>query len=90
MDHHGLVAAVCRDLDLRVKIDVRSESKRSETKSQYRNRGISNDIEWSWFYKSTLIFKRLQFFESKPIERLLGKEIRAENLDDHRAGKSIR
>jgi len=88
MDHHGLVAAVCKDLKLAERIDQRMGR-------QDPRRIVSTGIAAIAMILNGLGFtnRRLyltpQFFESKPVKHLLGKEISAENLDDNALGKAL-
>ena len=70
MDHHGLVAAVCKDVGIATKIDKRIGGK-------YPCRIVSAGTAVVAMILNGLGFtnRRLyltpQFFESKPVERLL-------------------
>ena len=88
MDHHGIVAAVCRDLKLQDKVDNRLHSqdpRRVVSPGQAVVAMILNGLGFS----NRRLYLTPQFFENKPIDRLLDSSLSAKNLDDHTLGKAL-
>lgn len=87
LDHHGLVAAKCRDLRLAQRIDERLRS--------HPDRLVSHGTACVAMILNGLGFtnRRLyltpQFFESKPVELLLGPGIEAHHLNDDALGDAL-
>ena len=89
MDHHGLVAAVCKDLGIAEKIDNRLGNKDPRRLVSAGTAAIAMIINGLGFTNRRL-YLTPQFFESKPVELLLGnKAISAKQLDDHALGKAL-
>ena len=88
MDHHGLVAAVCKDLGVAQKIDSRMKQKDPRRIVSTGTSAVAMILNGLGFTNRRL-YLTSQFFESKPIERLLEGSIRAEHLDDHTLGKAL-
>ncbi len=87
LDHHGLVASQCPDLQLAQRIDKRL--------SRHPGRIVSYDTACVAMILNGLGFtnRRLyltpQFFESKPVEVLLGPGIEARHLNDDALGDAL-
>ena len=79
MDHHGLVAAVCRDLCIANKIDERLKCRDPRRIVSAGTAAVAMILNGLGFTNRRL-YLTPQFFESKPTERLLGKPICAEHL----------
>ena len=81
MDHHGLIAGVCKDLriaeliDSRIKIDVQ----RKVSPGQAVVAMILNGLGFT----NRRLYLTHQFFASKPVERLLDAPIEAADLTDY-------
>lgn len=88
MDHHGLVAAVCRDLGVAEKIDKRI-GKRDRRRIVSAGTAAVGMILNGLGFTNRRLYLTPQFFESKPIARLLKEGINAEDLDDHALGKAL-
>jgi transposase len=89
MDHHGLVAAICKDLEIAEKIDARLYNKKDPRRIVSAGTGAVALILNGLGFTNRRLYLTPQFFESKPVEQLLGKEILAEQLDDHTLGKML-
>ena len=88
MDHHGLIAAVCHDLGVADKIDQRIGSRDPRRVVSAGTAAVGMILNGLGFTNRRL-YLTPQFFESKPIARLLKKEIEAKDLDDHALGKAL-
>jgi transposase len=87
MDHHGLIAAVCKDLKIADRIDKRLgvDSQRIVSPGQSVVAMIINGLGFT----NRRLYLTNQFFETKPVERLLDADIKAESLTDHTLGKTL-
>lgn len=87
MDHHGLVAAVCRDLGIARKIDQRlsKDVQRVVSPGQAVVAMILNGLGFT----NRRLYLTHQFFQTKPVEHLLGEPIKAEDLTDHTLGHTL-
>lgn len=88
MDHHGLVAAVCRDLRIVERINERIGSNDPRRVIQPGTATIAMIMNGLGFTNRTL-YLTPHFFKNKPIERLFGENISADTLDDHALGKAL-
>ena len=88
MDHHGLVAATCRDLQLSERINARIGSNDPRRVVQPGVAVMAMIINGLGFTNRRL-YLTPQFFESKCIEQLFEEDIKAEQLDDHALGKAL-
>ena len=88
MDHHGLVAAVCKDLGIAKRIDERLNRRDPRRIVSAGTAAVAMILNGLGFTNRRL-YLTPQFFESKPIERLLEGNISAENLDDNALGKAL-
>jgi len=88
MDHHGLVAAVCKDLGIAEKIDMRINKRDPRRIVSAGIASVAMIVNGLGFTNRRLYLAH-QFFESKPVDRLLGKAIAAEDLDDNTLGKAL-
>jgi transposase len=88
MDHHGLVAATCIDLKLANRIDgllPKSDSRRVVSAGQSAVAMILNGLGFT----NRRLYLTHQFFENKPIQRLLGVDIKASDLTDDTLGRAL-
>lgn len=88
MDHHGLVAAVCMDLKLSEKIDAllpKADDKRVVSAGQSAVAMILNGLGFT----NRRLYLTHQFFENKPVERLLNANIKASDLTDYTLGRAL-
>ena len=88
IDHHGLVAAVSRDLGIAEKINRRIGSKDPRRKIQPGLAVVAMIINGLGFTNRRL-YLTPQFFQSKAIEFLFEEKVCAEDFDDHALGKSL-
>lgn len=88
MDHLGLVAAVCRELKIRERIDERifdGDERRRVTPGQAVTAMIINGLG----FVDHRLYMVESFFENKPVDRLLGEGMRAEYLNDYTLGHAL-
>lgn len=87
MDHHGLVAAVCKDLRIAEKIDKRLgiNNQRVVSPGQAVVAMILNGLGFT----NRRLYLTHQFFATKPISRLLGADIKAQDLTDYTLGHTL-
>lgn len=88
MDHHGLVASVCQDLGIADKIDFRLDKKDPRRIVSAGTSVVAMILNGLGFTNRRLYLSP-QFFESKPVKQLLGKDVTASQLDDHALGKAL-
>ncbi len=84
LDHHGLVAAKCHDLQLAQRIDKRLGSQTRRIIS-YGTSCVAMILNGLGFTNRRL-YLTPQFFENKPLETLLGPGIEAKHLNDDALG----
>lgn len=88
LDHHGLIAAICHDVDLIERINKligSSDPRRVVSPGEAVVAMILNGLGFA----NRRLYLTPQFFESKPIERLLRKNFKASDFDDHALGKAL-
>jgi transposase len=88
MDHHGLVASVCKDLGIAEKIDARisnQDARRVVSPGKAVVAMILNGLGFT----NRRLYLTSQFFESKPIERLLDEPIAASDITDYTLGHTL-
>ena len=88
LDHHGLVAATCREYGIQEKINKRIGSKDPRRVVQPGLAVVAMIINGLGFTNRRL-YLTPQFFESKPLELLLGQAVEAKDLNDHALGKAL-
>ena len=88
IDHHGLVAAVSRDLGIAEKINRRIGSKDPRRKIQPGLATVAMIINGLGFTNRRLYFTP-QFFQSKAMESLFEENVCAKDFDDHALGKAL-
>lgn len=88
IDHHGLVAAISRDLGIAEKINRRIGSKDPRRKIQPGLAVVAMIINGLGFTNRRL-YLTPQFFQSKAIEFLFEEAVRAEDFTDHALGKGL-
>ena len=85
MDHHGLVAAVCKDLKIADKIDQKLgvDKQRLVTPGQSVVAMILNGLGFT----NRRLYLTHQFFKNKPLNRLLeNNDIESKDLTDYTLG----
>jgi transposase len=90
MDHHGLVAATCKEMGIADKINARlfDESK-SKGRVVKPGQAIVAMILNGLGFTNRRLYLTHQFFEGKPIDRLLGDGIQASDLTDYTLGHAL-
>src|ERR1700739_2537685 len=87
MDHHGLVSAVCKDLKIAERIDARLKAEPGRVVSA--GQAIVAMILNGLGFTNRRLYLTHQFFETKPVSRLLDAEINAKDLTDHTLGHAL-
>jgi transposase len=88
IDHHGLVASMCKELGIAQRID---EKLSDHDKRQVVSPGqavvamILNGLGFT----NRRLYLTQQFFEGKPVERLLDAKIQASDLTDYTLGHAL-
>jgi transposase len=88
LDHHGIVAGMCDELEIVERINKRigsSDLRRIIQPGVSVKAMIINGLG----FVNRCLYLTTQFFASKPVEALLGEGVRAEDLDDHTLGKTL-
>lgn len=88
MDHHGLVAAACKDLGISAKIDQRIGSK-DERRVVSAGQAVIAMILNGLGFTNRRLYLTHQFFETKPVARLLDAPIQAKDLTDYTLGHAL-
>lgn len=88
IDHHGLVAAVSRDLGIVEKINRRIGSKDPRRKIQPGLATVAMIINGLGFTNRRL-YLTPQFFQSKAMECLFEEDVCAKDFNDHALGKAL-
>src|SRR3990167_8268008 len=88
IDHHGLVAAVSRDLGISEKINRRIASKDPRRKIQPGLAAVAMIINGLVFTNRRL-YLTPQFFQSKAVEFLFEEKVGSEDFNDHALGKAL-
>ena len=88
IDHHGLVAAVSRDLGISEKINKRIGSKDPRRKIQPGLATVAMIINGLGFTNRRL-YLTPQFFQSKAISFLFEEQVCADDFNDHALGKCL-
>ena len=88
MDHHGLVAALCKDLGIAEKIDSRlgvQDKRRIVSPGKAVAAMILNGLGFT----NRRLYLAPQFFETKPIDLLLDESIIASDITDYTLGHTL-
>ncbi|HKP98038.1 MAG TPA: IS1634 family transposase [Fibrobacteria bacterium] len=86
-DHHGLIAAVCKDLRIAQRIDNLLPVHADRVVSPGRT--VVALILNGLGFTNRRLYLTPQFFASKPVERLLDAPIQARDLNDHTLGHAL-
>lgn len=90
MDHHGLVAATCKELGIADKINARLfDESQSKGRVVKPGQAIVAMILNGLGFTNRRLYLTSQFFEGKPVDRLLGAEIKASDLSDYTLGHAL-
>lgn len=87
MDHHGLVASVCKDLKIAERIDARLKSDLGRVVSA--GQAVVAMILNGLGFTNRRLYLTPQFFETKPVSRLLDADIEAKDLTDYTLGHAL-
>lgn len=88
MDHHGIVAAMCKDLSIAEKINTRintADKRRVVSAGKAVVAMILNGLGFT----NRRLYLTHQFFETKPVEILLDENISATDITDHALGRAL-
>lgn len=88
MDHHGLVAAVCKDLGIAEKINKRI-GKVDERRVLSTGKSVVAMILNGLGFTNRRLYLTHQFFETKPVSILLDEEIEASDITDYTLGHAL-
>lgn len=88
LDHIGLVAAMCKDLDIANKIDARMGEHGPRRVVRTGTAVVAMILNGLGFTNRRLYLTH-QFFHDKPIERLLGLPLTPEDITDNTLGKAL-
>ena len=86
-DHHGIIAAVCKDLKIAERIDALLPMHEKRTVSP--GRSVVAMILNGLGFTNRRLYLTPQFFASKPVERLLDAPIKAQHLNDYTLGHTL-
>jgi transposase len=87
LDHHGLIASVCKDLKIAERIDALLPVHEDRVVSP--GRAVVAMILNGLGFTNRRLYLTPQFFASKPVERLLDAPIDAEDLNDYALGHAL-
>ena len=88
MDHHGLIAATCKDLGIAQKINSKignQDSRRVVTTGKAVVAMILNGLGFT----NRRLYLRHQFFDNKPTDVLLDEDIQASDITDYTLGHAL-
>ena len=88
LDHLGIVAAVAKDLQIIEKINSRLEADHASINVSMGQRALAMIISGLGFTDERL-YMVSQFFQTKPVERLIGEGVKAEHLNDDALGRLL-
>ena len=88
LDHHGLVAAACRDLGIGSKINGLLGPKHPQRVVSAGSSVVAMILNGLGFTNHRL-YLTSKFFENKPVARLLGEPIEAASLTDDTLGQTL-
>jgi len=90
MDHHGLVAAICKEIGLADKINQRLfDEETHQGRVVKPGTAVVAMILNGLGFTNRRLYLTYQFFEGKPVERLLGEGIKASDLTDYTLGRAL-
>jgi transposase len=88
LDHHGLVAAVCQDLRISTKVNEKLgpfDERRVVSPGVAVTAMILNGLGFT----NRRLYLTHQFFENRPVERLLNAKIDAQDITDYTLGHAL-
>jgi transposase len=90
MDHHGLVAGICKEIGLLDKINKRLFNEETNQGRVVKpGAAVVAMILNGLGFTNRRLYLTHQFFEGKPIDRLLGEGIKASDLTDYTLGHTL-
>jgi len=87
MDHHGIIASVCKDLKIAERINACLGVRENRVVSP--GHAVVAMILNGLGFTNRRLYLTPQFFESKPVERLLGVPVQASDLNDYTLGHTL-
>ena len=87
LDHHGLIASVCKDLKIAERIDALLPVHQDRVVSP--GCAVVALILNGLGFTNRRLYLTPQFFASKPVERLLDAPISAQDLNDYALGHAL-
>jgi len=88
LDHIGLVAATCKDLDIGNRINNRLNGHDPRRVVSAGTAVVAMILNGLGFTNRRLYLTH-QFFKDKPVDRLLGESLKAEDITDSTLGKAL-
>ena len=88
MDHHGIVAATCKDLKIAEKINDRIDTA-DKRRVVSAGKAVVAMILNGLGFTNRRLYLTHQFFETKPTEILLDENITATDITDHTLGRAL-
>jgi transposase len=88
LDHHGLVAAIAKDLKIVERIDKRLGDKHELSFVSIGQRVLAMIINGLGFTDERL-YMVSSFFKDKPVEQLIGPQVKAAHLNDDTLAKAL-
>lgn len=88
MDHHGLVAATCKDLGIAAKINDKIGNQ-DERRIVSTGKAVVAMILNGLGFTNRRLYLTHQFFDSKPTEVLLDEDIKASDITDYTLGHAL-
>jgi transposase len=88
MDHHGLVAATCKDLGIAEKINARL-GKADERRVVSPGKAVIAMILNGLGFTNRRLYLTHQFFATKPVSALLDENIEASDITDYTLGHAL-
>jgi transposase len=88
LDHHGLVAAMCQELGIAEKLNARLGAS-SATRVVSAGTAVVAMILNGLGFTNRRLYLTHQFFEDKPLEKLLGEPLQASDMTDHTLGQAL-
>jgi transposase len=88
MDHHGIVAAICKDLKIAEKINDRIKTG-DKRRILSTGKSVVAMILNGLGFTNRRLYLTHQFFETKPTEILFDEDITASDITDHALGRAL-
>ena len=88
LDHFGIVAGWCQELNLASLINSCVDRRNEHAKVTVGDAAVALILNGFGFVKRSL-YMTSQFFKGKPVAQLLGKDIQASDLNDDTLGRAL-